>query len=68
MIENVVVDTEVDGQPLEMALWWTLGMEDYARLRPLNYPNTDVVLISFAIDDPGSFKNVTEEVRCTCAL
>ena len=53
---------EVDGQPVEMALWWTGSMEEYDRLRPLAYPNTDVILICFAIDDPESFENVTKKV------
>ena len=62
VIENYVVNTEVDGQPVEMALWWTGSMEDFDRIRPLVYPNTDVILICFAIDDPESFENVTKKV------
>jgi Ras homolog gene family, member A len=62
VIENYIVNTEVDGQRIEMALWWTGGMEDIDRLRILSYHNTDVVLICFAIDDPESFENVTQMV------
>jgi hypothetical protein len=62
VIENYLVNTEVDGQSVQMALWWTGALEDFDRLRPLSYPNTDVVLICFAIDDPESFENVTKTV------
>jgi small GTP-binding protein len=35
-----------------------LGQEDYDRLRPLSYPQTDVFLICFSIISPSSFENV----------
>ena len=53
-----VVDTQVDGQPVQLALWWTSGKDEYDRFRALSYLNTDVVLISFAVDNPESFDNV----------
>ncbi|MDI1486965.1 MAG: Rho GTPase protein rac1 [Ramalina farinacea] len=34
------------------------GQEDYDRLRPLSYPQTDVFLICFSIVSPPSFDNV----------
>ncbi|ODV72133.1 Rho family GTPase RHO5 CYBJADRAFT_178217 [Cyberlindnera jadinii NRRL Y-1542] len=42
--------------PLE--LWDTAGQEDYDRLRPLSYPQTDIFLVCFSIVEPASFKNV----------
>ena len=53
-----------------MALWDTAGQEDYDRLRPLSYPDTDVILMCFGIDSPDSLENITEkwqpEVRHFC--
>ena len=38
-----------DGKEIEITLWDTAGQESYDRLRPLAYPNTDVVLLCFDI-------------------
>ncbi|CRK37493.1 hypothetical protein BN1723_018642, partial [Verticillium longisporum] len=46
------------------------GQEDYDRLRPLSYPQTDVFLVCFSVTSPASFENVREkwfpEVRHHC--
>ena len=42
---------------VELALWDTAGQEDYDRLRPLSYPDTDVILMCFSIDSPDSLQN-----------
>ena len=70
VFENYTVDVDVDGQNVELALWDTAGQHDYARLRPLSYPDTDVILICFSIGSTGdSEKSVTNwsaEVRHYC--
>lgn len=37
------------------------GQEDYDRLRPLSYPQTDVFLVCFSVVSPSSFENVKEK-------
>ena len=46
------------GQHVNLGLWDTAGQEDYDRLRPLSYPNTDVFLVCFSIISPASYENV----------
>ena len=51
-------------------MWDTAGQEDYDRLRPLSYPDTDVILMCFSINSPDSLKNIpkkwTPEVKQFC--
>ena len=61
VFENYVADIEVDGKQVELALWDTAGQEDYDRLRPLSYPDTDVILMCFSIDAPDSLDNIPEK-------
>lgn len=35
-----------------------LGQEDYDRLRPLSYPDTDVILMCFSVDNRDSLENI----------
>jgi Ras family protein A len=61
VFENYVADVEVDSRFVELALWDTAGQEDYDRLRPLSYPDSHVLMISYAIDSPSSLANVREK-------
>ena len=61
VFENYVADIEVEGKSVELALWDTAGQEDYDRLRPLSYPDTDVILMCFSIDSPDSLENIPEK-------
>lgn len=61
VFENYVADVVVDGRKVELALWDTAGQEDYDRLRPLSYPDSNVILICFSIDSPDTLDNVLEK-------
>lgn len=61
VFENYVADIEVDNKQVELALWDTAGQEDYDRLRPLSYPDTDVILMCFSVDAPDSLDNIPEK-------
>lgn len=52
----------VDGERYTVGLWDTGGGEDYDRLRPLSYPQTDLFIICFSVVDPISYENVLTKV------
>ncbi|KAI9317769.1 small GTPase-binding protein [Dichotomocladium elegans] len=60
VFENYIANVQIDNKLVQLALWDTAGQEDYDRLRPLSYPETHVILICFAIDQPTSFANVQD--------
>ncbi|KAI8378721.1 GTPase rho protein [Choanephora cucurbitarum] len=61
VFENYIsIINHESGKSIELSLWDTAGQEDYDRLRPLCYPETDVILVCFAIDQVQSFMNVKD--------
>ncbi|CAG7829237.1 unnamed protein product [Allacma fusca] len=48
----------VAGEPYTLGLFDTAGQEDYDRLRPLSYNQTDIFLVCFSVVHPTSFENV----------
>jgi Ras family protein A len=55
---------------ITLALFDTAGEEDFDRLRPLSYPDTNVVLICFSVGNSASAVNVSDkwspEIRHFC--
>lgn len=61
VFDNYQASVMVDGNPVSLGLWDTAGQEDYDRLRPLSYPNTDIFLICYSIDCPVSLVNIEQK-------
>eukprot|EP00108_Taenia_solium_P003062 TsM_000975500 transcript=TsM_000975500 gene=TsM_000975500 len=56
--------------PVLLSLWDTAGQQDYERLRQLSYPQTNIFLVCFAVNNTDSFRNAQDlwvpEVRHFC--
>jgi len=61
VFDNYAVTVMIGGEPYTLGLFDTAGQEDYDRLRPLSYPQTDVFLVCFSVVNPSSFENVKEK-------
>ena len=47
IFDNFSKNVMFEGRPINLALWDTAGQEEYDRVRPLSYHNTDVVIVTF---------------------
>ncbi|GLG99858.1 Uncharacterized protein GBIM_06232 [Gryllus bimaculatus] len=68
--DNYADNIIVDEQEFNMTLWDTAGQEDYERLRPLSYPNTDCFLLCYSVASRSSYENIVSkwypEIRHHC--
>ena len=61
VFDNYASNIMVDNRSYRVGLWDTAGQEDYDRLRPLSYPDTDVFLICYDVTRRASLTNVEEK-------
>ena len=57
VFEDYNVDVMLSGKNYTLRLWCTSG-EDYDRLRPLDYPDTNVIVLCFSLVYPESFESI----------
>lgn len=71
VFDNYNANVVYGKKQVSLGLWDTAGQEDYDRIRPLSYPDTDVFLVCFSVVNPNSWDNVTTkwvpELRIHCA-
>lgn len=48
-------------QFFKLNLWDTAGQDEYDKLRPLSYPQTDIFIICFSVIDRTSFNNLKDK-------
>lgn len=51
----------LQGKRVKLNLWDTAGQEDYDRLRPLSYPQTDVFVACYSVDNPSTYENIDKK-------
>ena len=58
VFDNYSANVMYKSTPICLGLWDTAGQEDYDKLRPLSYPQTDVFLSCYSIISRSSFNNI----------
>jgi Ras-related C3 botulinum toxin substrate 1 len=61
LMVNTDSQSSTHNKVVQLGLWDTAGQEDYDRLRPLSYPQTDVFLVCFSVISRASLTNVAEK-------
>jgi len=58
IFDTISTGINVENKEYTLDLWDTAGQDDYERLRPLSYPNTNVFIVCFSLVSPTSYENV----------
>lgn len=61
VFENYCAKMVINEKPVFLHLWDTAGQEDYDRLRPLSYPDSDIVLMCFSTTSKNSYESILEK-------
>ncbi len=62
VFDNYSTTLILDNEPISLGLWDTYARsEDYDRLRPLSYLQTDVFIMCFSVVSRDSFDNITKK-------
>src|SRR3990167_4414994 len=60
VFDNYSAGIDFNGRLLTLSLWDTAGQEEYARLRSLSYPETNIFFVCFDVTQEQSLENVKE--------
>jgi Ras-related C3 botulinum toxin substrate 1 len=70
VFDNFNANVPYGSQMVSMQLWDTAGQEDYDRLRPLSYPDTNAFVVCYSVVNKTSFGNIQArwipEIRHYC--
>ncbi|KAF2099986.1 ras family GTP-binding protein Rho1p, partial [Rhizodiscina lignyota] len=59
--QNYICNVSIASMTVEFAFYDTNGVMDYDRIRPMSYPNTDIILLCFTINEPHALSNIEEK-------
>jgi small GTP-binding protein len=59
VFENYSTSVTRGHDEYDVQLWDTAGQEELESIRCLSYPNTNVVIMCFAVAEPTSFENIS---------
>lgn len=58
-VEFLNKEIEVNGETYTLQIWDTAGQERFKTLRTPFYRGSDICMLTYAVDDRNSFKNLT---------
>ncbi|CAL6006420.1 Rac/Rho-like_protein [Hexamita inflata] len=58
VFDNYNLEYTIDSRKVICIFWNTACAEDYDRIRPLSYPNTNVFVLCYALNNPESLQNI----------
>eukprot|EP01113_Clastostelium_recurvatum_P046886 TRINITY_DN8281_c0_g1_i1.p1 TRINITY_DN8281_c0_g1~~TRINITY_DN8281_c0_g1_i1.p1 ORF type:complete len:201 (+),score=55.88 TRINITY_DN8281_c0_g1_i1:67-669(+) len=61
VFDNYAANVMLDGKVYSLGLWDTAGQEEYDRLRPLSYSQTDVFMLCYSVISPSSLANIRDK-------
>ena len=61
VFDNYAVHVNIADTAYTIGLFDTAGQEDYDRIRPLSYPETDIFLVCFSVVRPSSYYNAKDK-------
>jgi len=61
VFDNWTISLGLEPKVRLLSLWDTAGPEDYDRLRPLSYPQTNVFIIAFSLISTTAYQNVKDK-------
>ncbi|KAH3867092.1 ras-related C3 botulinum toxin substrate 2-like [Dreissena polymorpha] len=61
MSDSINVTMQVDEKNYDLTVYDTAGQEAYDRLRPLTYPDTDVIVMCFSLVSKDSYDSIRDK-------
>eukprot|EP01095_Lingulamoeba_sp_RSL-Kostka_P008288 TRINITY_DN273_c0_g1_i3.p1 TRINITY_DN273_c0_g1~~TRINITY_DN273_c0_g1_i3.p1 ORF type:complete len:200 (+),score=71.60 TRINITY_DN273_c0_g1_i3:226-825(+) len=70
IFDNSSYRFEISEKEYDITFFETAGQEDFDRLRPLSYPQTDIFFLMYSVDNPSSYETIQKkyasEVKDNC--
>ncbi|KAK1349611.1 small Rho-like GTP-binding protein [Hamiltosporidium tvaerminnensis] len=64
VFDNFTATIQYKNKRHVLSLWDTSGQEEYSQLRALSYPQTDVFILCYAVNNVVSFNNIKAKWYC----